>query len=152
MGRRSRAAVADEPRRDLTPLIDVVFLLIVFFMVAAEFSNVEFEELTLPVADQARPDESAGVRQVTLNVRADGTLRCRGRLLSGAAGEPGLPLDDYLRAEAAGLPRGAGGRSPLVVTVRADAAADFGHVQEILDACCSNAIFATSLGASPEGE
>lgn len=152
MGRRSRAAVADEPRRDLTPLIDVVFLLIVFFMVAAEFSNVEFEELTLPVADQAREANFVCGPVVTVNVLADGRVRVRGRSFAKGASEEGLQLRDYLRTEVAGHGRDTAGASTLRLNVRADAAADFGHVQEILDACCSNAIFATSLGASPEGE
>ena len=40
----------------LTPLIDVVFLLLIFFLVASRFAEEDRElDVTLPTASQARP-------------------------------------------------------------------------------------------------
>jgi biopolymer transport protein ExbD len=41
----------------MTPLIDVVFLLLVFFLVATRFEEADRQlDVTLPSAEQARPD------------------------------------------------------------------------------------------------
>ena len=48
-------AKADDMEMDMTPMIDVVFLLIIFFMIVSQFSNLQVEELTLPYS--AFPDE-----------------------------------------------------------------------------------------------
>ena len=65
------------PRRDpvevnLTPLIDVVFLLLIFFMVSTTFETRQALELTLPVSQSGAPVEDG---PVTLSVSATGGYR-----------------------------------------------------------------------------
>lgn len=50
---------------NITPLIDVVFLLIIFFLVASHFiRNENVEKIELPIASQGRDDEEAANRLV----------------------------------------------------------------------------------------
>lgn len=58
---------------DITPMIDVVFLLIIFFMVAAQFARTTRAELDLPQepGEQEQQAEEAGL---VINVLADGSL------------------------------------------------------------------------------
>ena len=64
----------EEPNLNLTPMIDIVFLLIIFFMVGTQFTEIERQfDVQLPqVADASpltsRPDE------MVLNVQSDGTI------------------------------------------------------------------------------
>lgn len=42
---------------DMTPMIDVVFLLIIFFMVITDLTQQELEDVQLPVSETASPDK-----------------------------------------------------------------------------------------------
>ena len=54
---------------DMTPMIDVVFQLIIFFMVALSFVETQARaKLILPVADHAKPPEKADTDVFILNV------------------------------------------------------------------------------------
>lgn len=48
---------AEETEMDMTPMIDVVFLLIIFFMLITDMTQQDLEVLTLPKARTAQPDE-----------------------------------------------------------------------------------------------
>ena len=64
---------------NMTPMIDVVFLLIIFFLVSSHLAKQEAQmALPLPIAESGEKpiDES---RRLTLNVTADGTLLLAGR-------------------------------------------------------------------------
>ncbi len=53
---------------DITPLIDVVFLLVIFFIVASHFAKSEpTEEVELPTASQSTDDEDARRLIITVN-------------------------------------------------------------------------------------
>jgi biopolymer transport protein ExbD len=59
---------------NITPLIDVVFLLIIFFLVASHFiRNEQVERIDLPIATQAKDDDESASRLV-VTVTNDGTL------------------------------------------------------------------------------
>ena len=60
---------------DMTPMIDVVFLLIIFFMIITDMTQKELEDLELPkaenaVADKPNPDEFRPI----INIKIDGTI------------------------------------------------------------------------------
>ena len=57
---------------DVTPLIDVVFLMLIFFMVSTTFTREAHLQLTLPEAD-ATPSVDEGER-LEIIVSATGTL------------------------------------------------------------------------------
>lgn len=58
---------------DLTPMIDVVFLLIVFFMVVGKMISDEKIEIKIPDAEASKVPEDAGSRD-TITLTADGSL------------------------------------------------------------------------------
>ncbi len=69
---RSRTAWTDDP--DLTPLIDMVFILLIFFILAASFA-VRGLDLDLPPAQSSAPLSG---RVVEIRLNADGSFVCDG--------------------------------------------------------------------------
>ncbi len=64
---------------ELTPLIDMVFLLLIFFLVATTFRQEEREmQIALPFASSSAPI-SAMARELIVNVAADGAIIVGGR-------------------------------------------------------------------------
>lgn len=110
------------PRRrpvlNITSLIDVLFLLLIFLMVSSTFLEHPAIELDLP---QASTSEPVKVDSMRLAIPEDGRL-----LLEGEEVEPAA-LRDRLREAA--------GESPeLLLILEADRGADYGRVVEALDA------------------
>ncbi|MFL2479449.1 MAG: ExbD/TolR family protein [Verrucomicrobiales bacterium] len=64
----------DDPRMDMSPMIDMVFLLLIFFMVASRMVTVRVDaEIKPPVADESvRPENAKG--RIIFNIRSDGTF------------------------------------------------------------------------------
>ena len=106
---------------DLTPMIDVVFLLIVFFMTTAQFANMSKERLELPVQD----GESAGSPEaaIVVNLRADGQLVVSGETIT---------LERLMRRVAADIAR-AGSAENLDLLVRADKGASAAVLNDLAD-------------------
>lgn len=65
---------------NLTPLIDVVFLLLIFFMVSTTFDDKTQLSITLPEADGAALAQSA--EQVTVTVTSTGDYLVNGEKLA----------------------------------------------------------------------
>ena len=64
----------EEPTLDMTPMIDVVFLLIIFFMVGARFSELERKfDVNLPAASDAKPLTNPP-DEIVVNVYQDGRI------------------------------------------------------------------------------
>jgi len=64
----SRRKAETEIEVDMTPMIDMTFLLIIFFIIVNDMSQKDLEELKLPIAMEAGRDEPPENRPV-LNVR-----------------------------------------------------------------------------------
>ena len=62
-----------DPEFELTPMIDVVFLLIAFFMTLISFISAELVELELPEAVEASIPEEPGDRQY-ISIDREGQL------------------------------------------------------------------------------
>ena len=64
-----------EPELDLTPLIDVVFLLLVFFLVTATFAQSrEHAGLPVDLPEGATGETVAAEGQITVHLHADGRI------------------------------------------------------------------------------
>jgi biopolymer transport protein ExbD len=75
----------EEPRLDLTPMIDVVFNLIIFFMVGTRFADMEREfDVQLPEVTHAQP-LMAPPDEIVINLFANGRV---------VVGAQELPLAD----------------------------------------------------------
>lgn len=103
---------------NLTPLIDIVFLLLVFFMLTSHFVREENIKVDLPVAQTGVPDDNEYV-QVILD--AQGRILIRDHFIDLAE------LDVRLQDELAG-------RSEKVVRIRGDRTATLGLAVGVLDA------------------
>ena len=71
----ARHQADEDAKMDMSPMIDMVFLLLIFFMVASRMVTVKVDEnIKPPVADQAVKVKSAKGR-IIFNVYADGTFK-----------------------------------------------------------------------------
>ena len=69
-GNKSRVII---PIVEMTPMIDVVFLLIIFFMVAAQFAQIAHVDLNLP-KEQGETESRENKSTLVINILADGTI------------------------------------------------------------------------------
>lgn len=70
---RRKGRPSTEVEVDMTPMIDMTFLLIIFFIIVTDLSQQELEELKLPVARSAVEDKPPEFRPI-LNVLMDGSI------------------------------------------------------------------------------
>ena len=64
----------EEPEFQMAPMIDIIFLLLIFFMVISTFQKLEeVEVVKLPVADESQTKKS-NYGEVVINVLEDGTI------------------------------------------------------------------------------
>ena len=115
---------------DMTPMIDMTFQLITFFMFVMNFSEAEQDErIQLPLSQLAKPVEGVMETPITLQLTNSGSVIYAGELV--AVGDIG----GYLEREK-GVMLDAGKQpSDATVIVRADGRAKTGEVQEIIRIC-----------------
>ncbi len=115
------------PSVDLTPVIDMVFLLLIFFLVATTFQQTEREmQIALPIAKSAGPISSV-LRELIVNLDAGGQVIVSGRRVE--------------HSELARIVREAVAANPQQkVTVRGDRQCSYGNVVRVLDVCKSAGI------------
>ena len=116
-------------RFSMTPLIDVTFLLVTFFLAASQLVRIDAgERVELPAATLAVPAGAAAANRVTVTVAADGTLRVAGAVR-------GRAVVAALIAEAGRGTRNGG--PDAEVRLRCDRAAPFSEVEPLLVACAA---------------
>jgi biopolymer transport protein ExbD len=125
------------PAINLTPMIDIVFNLIIFFMVSTRFTEMEKKvDLSLPAVGG-----TANLRDVpksrTINIYRDGTLALDGRALS---------LNE-LRSELATAHRQI---ADLEVTVRGDGLTHYQNVAAVMTACRQAGIAEMGIAVAPD--
>ena len=111
-----------EPTLNLTPMIDIVFLLIIFFMVGTKFAEMERQiRLEIPAVKQFGAMTPAPAKRV-VNVYRDNTIVMDRQTLT----------IDQLISE---LKRARQEYSELAVLIRGDAEGPFHNVVDVLAAC-----------------
>jgi len=80
----SRESLIGEGEVDLTPLIDCVFLLLIFFMVTTVFIDVQGLVIDLPSAADQQEEQQQQKKDVNILVSADGGYTVAGAPVSGA--------------------------------------------------------------------
>ncbi len=107
----------------LTPLIDVVFLLLIFFLVTSEFEDEERRlDIVLPTATSATP-MTGKPREIVVDIDASGRLFLRGETTTLEN------LERLLTAAVASNP------TNQTVVIRADQSTAFQPVVSVMDAC-----------------
>lgn len=118
---------------DMTPVIDVVFLLIIFFMLVCQFIAADrfAVDLPQPIASAAAVHGGQDTLTLTVMLDADGGVvyavgaeRLRIDNPADTADLVRAAIDDYYRKRPAGQPK--------IVRLRCDKSATFGHVKPIL--------------------
>ncbi|QDV08239.1 biopolymer transport protein ExbD [Planctomycetes bacterium Poly30] len=152
---------------DMTPMIDVVFLLIIFFMIITDLTQQELEDVDLPTAEHAKPDQPDPEEwRPIINVTYRGEMIIKKKVQY----DPDLPefqgknkfaeLKTWLLSAANRMKKEplSPGSSKLVpdepVLIRADMTTPFKYVQDIMEQCGDQAISIWKLQlavSTPEG-
>jgi biopolymer transport protein ExbD len=115
---------------NMTPMIDVVFLLIIFFLVSSHLARQESQmELELPVASSGADDIDQQTPRVTINVKSDGSLWLAGRPIA----------TDQLKARLSAAREKEG--DDIEVRIRSSRSAPYSTVEPIMLACTGSRIW-----------
>ena len=116
----------DDVQINITPLIDVVFLLLIFFMVSTTFNQSTELTIDLPTATSSAPSSDRS-KNVELIITADGQYVINGKTL----------INEKVSTLIQGLKEVSEGdyTRPLIIT--ADAKASYDMVLRVYDAAAS---------------
>jgi biopolymer transport protein ExbD len=115
---------------DMTPMIDMTFQLITFFMFVMNFSEAEQDErIQLPLSQLAKPVEGAMETPITLQLTNNGSIIYAGEMVAVR------DIGAYLEREKGVMLDAGKEPSAATVIVRADGRAKTGEVQEIIRIC-----------------
>lgn len=119
----------------IAPMVDIVFLLLIFFLVTWNFARYETElDVVVPTAKEGKETRRA-MGEVILNVKADGSIVLNRRTLTAEELRVALSRISELYPDQA-------------VVLRGDENVDYKAIVEVLDVCRAaniwNVAFATS--------
>lgn len=131
------------PEMDMTPMIDIVFQLIAFFMVITNFEQTQADErVKLPEDQLARPAENKRDNELVLNFgyerNADGSRKGTGDPYIFYTDQkiPVANIQDELEFEKKTFETVQGVEpKEVTVVIRADAEVPTGQVQELIKKC-----------------
>lgn len=129
-------------RFDLTPMIDVVFNLIIFFLAASHLARSEVvEEVTLPEARSGRQEETESLRRLTITITADGVLYIGSKPYE-------LPqVAAVILSERGDDPQGA---RDFEVRIRTDRRVPYRLIEPLLTSCAQSGISRVKFAVMPE--
>lgn len=123
---------------NMTPMIDIVFLLIIFFILSSHLARQETQlELSLPAAasgEQAGEDQA---RRVIISVLPDGQLQLAGVVVNAQELEQKIQYESQ-RTD-----------GDLEVRIRSDRQAPYRQVEPILVACARAGVWKVSFAVVP---
>ena len=125
---------------NITPLIDIVFLLIIFSMVVSQFTKMELEDIELPAAAKGQEPKEAPPSRIVVNVTREGRIVVSRRALSVAS------LRGLLSAESQ-----RNGPENVSVIIRGDRNTPWRKVTEILGACAAGKIGRVKVAVTEPG-
>jgi biopolymer transport protein ExbD len=115
---------------DMTPMIDMTFQLITFFMFVMNFSEAEQDDrIQLPLSQLAKPVEGAMESPITLQLTNRGSVIYAGEMVAVS------DIGTYLEREKTVMLDAGKEPSAATVIVRADGRSKTGEVQEIIRKC-----------------
>ena len=134
---------------NLTPILDLVFQLITFFMLVINFKSAQLDmNLKLPVVGSARPVDTKGQQDLlVLNIDSNGRLTVY---------NTPKDIESYIAAEAHSSLLAArqknpdlqpGDELPTTIVIRADRATPFHLLNSVIRACQDNGFRSFSLKA-----
>ena len=130
---------------DMTPMIDMTFQLIAFFMVLINFAEGDrSERINLPASELAKPPDAPLEAPLTLQLTRDGKVMIHADVTSVENLQP-LLLRERQAMEAEG-----GSASKTTVIIRADQNTKTGTVQNVIEACQKTGFEKFALRAKQE--
>jgi biopolymer transport protein ExbD len=125
---------------NMTPMIDIVFLLIIFFLVSSHLARQEVQTpLDLPTARQGDDPKEDDARRVVINVLPEpdprGRIMVSGRRMSADV----AALTELIRESRRG-------EDPLEVRIRCDRRAPYRDVAPIMLACAEAKVWKVTFG------
>jgi biopolymer transport protein ExbD len=116
---------------DMTPMIDMTFQLIAFFMILINFADAEVDQrVQLPSSSIAMPPQAPLEVPITIQMMRDGRLIMTGQVLGDPNG-----MRPFLRAEKYDLELRDKTAKDATVIIRAHKDAKTGLVQQIIKVC-----------------
>lgn len=129
--RISRSKHATSASMDMTPMIDVVFQLIAFFMFVLNFSDVDINQrINLPASELARPPDAPYAQPLTIQMTKENTVLFAGDEMEPEALEPALMREAQIIKAYPNKKL-----SDVTVVIRADKSAKTGKMLEIVQMC-----------------
>ncbi len=125
------------PKLNMTSLIDVVFLLLIFFMVTTTFEKQAKLKIQLPEATQEIHNQSPS--QIVISISQKGSIYLNNNEL----------LNSQYTNIAAGLKRLLKGDEKPPVVIRADANAAHKHVVTVMDVLADMGFVSVSIATTP---
>lgn len=134
-----RRQLRDPVQINLTPLIDVVFLLLIFFMVSTSFSRDTQLQVDLPTASGAKMEDQATTIEV--GIGREGQITINSKAL------PSMSRDALRGA----LRQAAGGQDSPRIIVSADAQAPHQSFVTVMDVAAELGFKRLAIAAQQEG-
>lgn len=139
----SKSNPMTDMKMNMTSMIDVVFLLIIFFMLITDLTQQDLEDILLPVAQASVPDKPDPKRvRPVVNINADGVMVVKREELYNPETEDTQELEGYLSNQARMMPKkpfSEDGTGPLIpdnpLLIRADTNTPFKYVQRVMEIC-----------------
>ena len=123
------------PGVDLTPMIDVVFQLIIFFMYTAQFSQVSRSPIDLP--EQPGQRDTLAPTALVVDLSAEGAFLVE---------QEALTLDQLMQRIEAEIRRGDAGAGGVELLVRADQNSPALHINQLAERLAEAGVRSWKLG------
>jgi len=123
-----------ELKMNMTPMIDVVFNLIIFFMIVTDLTQQELEDLVLPKADQCQKDENPEDKRMIINLTRKGHYIVR-RKDRGVVDDCINEIRKHLATQVQLFEHEDDGASKQPILIRADNETEFKYVQKVMQIC-----------------
>ncbi len=82
MNFRKQHSIEPTPMQ-LAPLVDVLFLLVIFFAVTSQYAkNEQVMDISVPAADEGKNKESRNVGEIIINIKTEGEIVVNGQELT----------------------------------------------------------------------
>jgi len=139
----------EEMEVDMTPMIDVTFLLIVFFMIVVDLTQQDLVLLQLPKSEMGEQDKNPEKNRVTVNVTFD-PESLQSEIIVKRQTMTLDELKDHLYPIAQSKKNKKTKFSEIPILIRCDKEAPFRKVQEIMQVCANKdvQIYKVLLAAS----
>ena len=124
----------------ISSMIDIVFLLIIFFVVTAAIDKeIQDEKVTLANAPHGKPLAKRDPRSVTINVRSDGTINM------GMFNMTKEQVSEQLKISASKV------GPDMTIVIRGDKNVQHGYIEEVMKAVTDTSLYRMSFEAEISG-